>query len=88
MKRLGFLLLILPLFAAAEVVVPIESVENNVNIRMSPDAKSEVVGRLNQGDWLNFVSSIPGWHEVEIAGGATGYISADWSKVLDEPPSI
>ena len=88
MKRLGFLLLILPLFAAAEVVVPIESVENNVNIRMSPDAKSEVVGHLDQGDWLNFVSSIPGWHEVEIAGGATGYISADWSKVLDEPPSI
>lgn len=88
MKRLGFLLLILPLFAAAEVVVPIESVENNINIRMLPDAKSEIVGRLDQGDWLTLVGSVPGWHEVEIAGGATGYISADWSTVLAAPPAI
>ena len=88
MKRLGILLLILPLFAAAEVVVPIDSVENNVNVRMSPDAKSEIVGRLNQGDWLTLVNSIPGWHEVEITGGATGFISADWTNVLNEPPAI
>ena len=88
MKRLGFLLLLWPLFASAEVVVPIESVQNNVNIRMSPDAQSEIVGRLDQGDWLTLVNSVPGWHEVEIAGGATGFISADWSSVLDEPPTV
>ncbi len=88
MKRLGCLLLILPLLATAEVVVPIDSVENNVNIRMSPDAKADIVGRLDQGDWLTLVNSTPGWHEVEIAGGATGFISADWTKVLDEAPSV
>jgi len=82
----GLLLLILPLFAAAEVVVPIDSVENHVNIRMSADSKSEIVGHLNQGDYLPLVESIPEWHEVEIAGGATGFISADWTVVLDEPP--
>ena len=87
MKRLGLILLILPIFSAAEVVVPVDSVENNVNIRMSPDAKSEIVGKLNQGDWLRLVSSEPGWHEVEIAGGATGFISADWTNVLAEPPA-
>lgn len=87
MKRLGLLFLILPLFSAAEVVVPIESVENNVNIRISADGRSEIVGRLDQGDWLELVSSVPGWHEVEISGGATGFISADWAMVLDEPPS-
>jgi hypothetical protein len=88
MKRLGFLLMILPLFAAAEVVVPIDSVEENVNIRLSPDAKSEIVGRLNQGESANIVATIEGWHEVEIAGGATGFISADWTKVLEEAPEV
>lgn len=80
------MLLILPLFAAAEVVVPIESVENHVNIRMSPDSKSEIVGHLNQGDYLPLVGSTDEWHEVAIAGGATGFISADWTVVLAEPP--
>jgi hypothetical protein len=84
----GLLLLILPLIAVAEVVVPIDSVENHVNIRMSADSKSEIVGRLNQGEYLPLVESIPEWHEVEIAGGATGFISADWTVVLDEPPAV
>lgn len=83
----GLLLLILPLFVAAEVVVPIESVENHVNIRMSPDSKSEIVGHLNQGDYLPLVASTEEWHEVAIAGGATGFISAEWTVVLAEPPS-
>jgi hypothetical protein len=87
MKRLpGLIFLTLPLFAAAEVVVPVDSVENHVNIRMSADSESEVVGRLNQGDYLPLVSSTAEWHEVEIAGGATGFISANWTMVLAAPP--
>jgi len=83
----GLLVCILPLLSAAEVVVPIDSVEYHVNIRMSPDAKSEIVGRLFQGDSAAVVQSIPEWHEVEIAGGATGFISADWTNILDEAPA-
>jgi len=84
----GLLVCILPLLSAAEVVVPIESVEYHVNIRMSPDAKSEIVGRLFRGDSAAVVQSIPEWHEVEIAGGATGFISAAWTVVLDEAPAL
>jgi len=80
------LILLLPLFAMAEVVVPIDAVENSVNIRMSADSKSEIVGELRQGDSLPLVQSVTDWHEVDIAGGATGYISADWSRVLEEIP--
>ena len=88
MKRLlGLLACMLPLLSVAEFVVPIESVEEHVNIRMVPDAKSEIVGRLFQGDSATLVQSIPEWHEVEIAGGATGYISAEWTVVLDEEPA-
>ena len=89
MKRFaGLLLLMLPILAAADVVVPIDSVENHVNIRMTADSSSEIVGRLSQGEYLPLVNSIEEWHEVEIAGGATGFISADWSVVLDEPPAV
>lgn len=82
----GLILLVLPLVAAADVVTPIESVENHVNIRMSADSTSEIVGRLARGEHLPLVSSRGEWHEVEIAGGATGFISADWTIVLDEVP--
>jgi len=84
----GLMLLILPMLSIADVVVPIDSVENHVNIRMSADASSEIVGHLDQGDYLPLVETIADWHEVEIAGGATGFISADWTVVLDEPPSV
>ena len=88
MKRmLGLLVCMVPLLCAAEVVVPIDSVEYHVNIRMSPDAKSEIVGRLFRGDSATVVRSIPEWHEVEIAGGATGFISVDWTILLDEVPA-
>ncbi len=89
MKSLPLMLcLLLPVCAAAEVVVPIDKVEQHVNIRMSPDSKSEIVGRLPQGEWRNVVDTVDGWYEVEIAGGATGFISADWTVLLDAPPPV
>ncbi len=84
---LGLLLYMLPLLSAAAVVVPIDSVEDHVNIRLFPDAKSERVGRLQQGDSARLVRSLPDWHEIAIAGGATGFISADWTNVLDKAPA-
>lgn len=91
MKRLlGLTACMLPLLSLAEFVVPIGSVEEYVNIRMIPDNKSEIVGRLYQGDSAPVIKSLPEWHEVEIAGGATGYISAEWTIILDElpPPAV
>lgn len=81
---LGLFLFVLPIFVSAEVVVPIDSVLNHVNIRMSADAKSDVVGKLKQGDSLVLVQSETDWHEVEIAGGATGFISADWTRIVND----
>ena len=86
-RLLGLLVSMLPLLSAAAVVVPIDSVENHVNIRLYTDPKSEIVGRLQQGDSARIVRSLPDWHEIAIAGGATGFISVDWTNVLDEPPA-
>ena len=71
--------------ALADVVVPAEKVENSVNIRLEPDSTTDVVGELRKGESLPHVSSVDGWHEVQLDGGATGFVSADWSRVEPDP---
>ena len=56
----------LPSLTAADVVVPIDSVQHFVNIRAEANADSDVIGRLYQGDSMPLVQSIDGWHEIEI----------------------
>lgn len=75
-------ILLLPLCVLADSVVPIDAVESNVNVRMSPDAASEIVGKLDQGSSAELVESIEGWHEIALVDGGTGYISADWTRVV------
>ena len=83
---LGLVLLTLPLVAAAETVAPVESVETFVNIRLYPEAGTEIVGRLSRGDELVLIRTVAGWHEVELPGGGTGFIHADWAMVVAETP--
>ena len=82
------LVLMLPLCCFAEQVVPIDKVENNINIRLSPDATSDVVGKLDQGSSIELVSTVEGWYEVQLEGDATGYISSDWSRVITDEPVV
>jgi len=82
MKALTSFFLLLPMFAIAEVVVPIDKVEDSVNIRLNADTDSDVVGELHKGESLTLVASTDGWYEVELEGGATGFISSDWSRVV------
>ncbi|MDJ0792645.1 MAG: tail fiber domain-containing protein [Woeseiaceae bacterium] len=82
MKRALLVLgLLIPLSGLADVVVPADRVEDSVNIRLDPDTSSDVVGKLAKGTSLPHVGSVDGWHEVQLEGGATGFVSADWSKV-------
>ena len=76
--------LLLSLVCVADVVVPIDKVESSVNIRSAPDAGSDIVGRLKQGDSLPLVGTGSGWHEVQLEGDSTGFISADWARVRVE----
>ena len=86
---LALLIILLPLVGYTEQVVPVDKVENSVNIRLNADTTSDVVGELRQGESLTLVNSTDGWHEVQLEGGATGFISSDWSRVVadaDLPP--
>ena len=82
--RILTLLILLPVAAFADSVVPADKVENSVNIRLAPDASSDIVGKLNKGASAELVESIDGWHEIQLEGGATGFISADWSRVVSD----
>ena len=64
MKRLGLILMMLPIVSVADVVVPIDAVQNNVNIRKSPETGSDIVGRLPRGEWLTLTESVQGWYGV------------------------
>lgn len=75
---------VLPVWCCAEQVVPIKTVDDYVNIRLMPDSKTEIVGHLNQGESAALVGTKDGWHEVVLVGDATGYISTEWTVVLDE----
>ncbi len=85
---LGLVLLTLPLVATAETVAPVESVETFVNIRLNPQSGTEIVGRLHRGDALVFIRTVDGWHEVELPGGGTGFIHADWAVVVPDEPEM
>ena len=86
MKRALLILgLLMPIAGFADVVVPADRVEDSVNIRLDPDTSSDVVGKLAKGASLPHVGGTDGWHEVQLEGGATGFISADWSRVEADP---
>ena len=79
----ALLVFVSPAWCFADSVIPIETVEDYVNIRLMPDSATEIVGRLNQGESVQIVSTQEGWYEVVLEGDATGYISADWTLVVD-----
>jgi hypothetical protein len=79
---LALFLLVTPVCGLADFVVPIDKVENSINIRLSPDAATDIVGKLKQGESIELVASTDGWHEVQLEGDATGYVSADWSRIV------
>ncbi len=84
MRPLSVLLVFVsPAWCFADSVIPIETVDDYVNIRLMPDSATEIVGHLNQGESVQIVSTQEGWYEVVLEGDATGYISADWTLVVD-----
>lgn len=84
MKTLTSIFLLLPIFAIADVVVPIDKVEDSVNIRLNADTGSDVVGELRQGESMPLVGSTDGWHEVQLEGDSTGFVSSDWSQIVTD----
>lgn len=72
----------------ADVVVPTERVSVGVNVRAQPSASSQILDVLEPGEQLAYLSSVAGWHEVQLPGGGSGFVSKAWTRVLSDgaPP--
>ena len=80
----GALVAVLPLLAGADLVAPVDDVSSYVKIRKAPAADAEIVGRLLKSKPRPHVETVPGWHEIELEDGSTGFVSSDWSVVVAE----
>jgi hypothetical protein len=89
---LGLSMAMLSLVSIADDVVPVDKVKDSINVRQQPDTTSEVVGRLKQGASLPLVTALDGWYEVQLEGDTTGFVSADWARVVvdseNESPDV
>lgn len=71
-------LLTTPVWAQSRVC-PTESVTSAVNVRASPDVKSQITGQLRPGECAAYFNTWEEWYEVAAPGGVMGYVSRQWT---------
>lgn len=65
-----------------DVVIASERVTNSVRIRERPTTQSASIGQLTPGQRLDYVGSVPRWHEVMLSDGRHGFVSKAWTHVV------
>ena len=79
------LTLMLPAVAGAEVVQPSFEVQTRLHIREAPHMGAGIVGDLHRGESAIVLSTVlVDWIEIQVPGGARGYVSADWTRMVPE----
>lgn len=61
--------------AASDCIAPSGSTAAAVRLRTSPTAKSTANGKLESGQTLPLIASMPGWYETQLANGQTAFAS-------------
>jgi REP element-mobilizing transposase RayT len=62
-----------------DIFVTVSTTNNsNVNIHSSPSLDAKVIGKAVNGETLKLISKEPGWYEVQLINGATGFISDEY----------
>lgn len=82
---LACLLAALASASAADQVTPSERVQSRLNVREQAAVGSRVVGALQRGEVALLLASHDGWHEVKLADGSTGFVSAAYTEVIADP---
>src|SRR5688500_10545955 len=82
-RMIAFLFLLLAAVPALaqDAVTPSDRVRTHVNVRATAAEDGAVVGQLNIGQALTLVASVPRWHQVQLAGGQTGFASKSWTTI-------
>lgn len=64
---------------------PSRRVVTNVTVRAGPTTRSAVLGRLLPGERAEVTSVAPGWIEIRLADGRTGWVSRRWIVIVATP---
>ena len=94
MKLIRILILFLTAVAGAAPalavpeVTPSERVRRNVVVRAGPDGNAEPIGALFPGDEVELIGDAPGWHQVQLDDGRTGFVSKAWSVIRDDAEAV
>ncbi len=91
MKRFFLIVAVFALAAppvGADSVTTSERVASFVNVRKTPAADGEIVGRLAAGERREFVRTVDGWHEITLPDGGTGFVHGDWAVLVVDPDPV
>jgi Mg-chelatase subunit ChlD len=72
-----------PAAGLADSVVPSDQLQSRLNVREA--AAGPVIGGLLPGERATYVATRGAWHQIELADGRVGFVSAAWSRVVPEP---
>ncbi len=66
----------------ADSVEPNHRVSNSLNVRDNPSSESTIIGSLRPGQSLPYIQSVPYYHEVDLGGGRSGFVSKGFSRII------
>ena len=66
----------------SDVVVPSDRVSTGVNVRDTPKTSGKILKVLAPGEQLQYVGTVPGWNEVILSDGRSGFVSKSWTRVI------
>jgi hypothetical protein len=89
MRRILFPLflagLLAPAVALADTVVPSDEVHSRLLVRAGAGPGGSQVGSLRPSEHAAYLETRDGWHQVRLADGTSGFVSAAWSRIVPEP---
>jgi uncharacterized protein YgiM (DUF1202 family) len=56
---------------------------STLNVRSKPTTQGEIMGYLENGDMMPFISESGDWYEIEIEEGRSGWVSKKYSSLKD-----
>lgn len=74
--------------AFADYVATSGRVESFVNVRKTPAADGEIVGRLPSGERREYIRTVDGWHEIAMPDGTTGFVHGDWAVIVADADPV
>lgn len=68
----------------ADSVIPAERVQQGISLREEPSSTSEYLGQLLVGERVEYIASVPYWHEVRLQDGRYAFVSKSWSSIVPD----